>query len=61
MDRLWEFWTLFAEETGLVLSCDSLTTDTAKPIPYAPCAIERGRGTYDMLMEATLCPTKTTK
>ena len=57
VDRLWEFWTWLAEETGLALSCDGLTTDTAKHIPYAPYAIERGRGTSDMLMEATLCPT----
>ena len=61
VDRLWEFWTWLAEETGLALSCDGLTTDTAKPIPYAPYAVGRVRGTDDMLMEATLCPTKTTK
>ena len=61
VDRLWEFWTWLVEETGLALSCDGLTTDTAKPIPYAPYAIEGGRGTNDMITEAPLCPTKTTK
>ena len=35
MDVLWEYWTWMAEETGLALSCDSLTTDTTTP-PLCP-------------------------
>ena len=61
VDKLWECWTWLAKETSLALSYDGLTTHTAKPIPYAPYAVERGHGTDDMLMEATPCPTKTTK
>ena len=34
---------------------------TVTPVPHAPYAVERGRGTDDMLMHAILCPTKTTR
>ena len=60
MDVLWEYWTWMAEETGLALSCDSLTTDTATPLPYAPGTMDRGRGTDEMLIETRLGPSKTT-
>ena len=36
MDRLWEFWTWLAEETGLALSGDSLTTHIGDPSPMPP-------------------------
>ena len=36
VDRLWEFWTWLAEETGLALSCDGLITHTVTPILCAP-------------------------
>ena len=32
VDRLWEFWTWLAEQTGLALSCDGLT-----PPPLSEC------------------------
>ena len=60
IDGLWEYWTWMAEETGLALSCDSLTKDTATPLPYAPGTMDRGRGTDEMLIETGLGPTKTT-
>ena len=53
--------TWLLRKTGLALSCDGLTINTVTPIPYAPFTVERGRGTDDMLMHATLCPTKTTR
>ena len=50
-----------AEETGLALSCDSFTTDTTDPLPYALGTMDRGRGTDEMLIETRLGPSKTTK
>ena len=49
-----------AEDIGLALNCDSLTTNTTTPLPYAPSTLDRGRGTHEMLIETGLGPSKTT-
>ena len=57
VDDLWATWTWM----GLALGCDSLTTHTATPLPFAPASVKRGRWTNGMLMDTTLCLDKTTK
>ena len=65
VDGMWELWTWLAEEVGLALSCPELEGPddlrAGEPLPHAPAALHRGRGTDQMLRSVNLCPEKCTE
>ena len=53
VNALWRLWSWLAEEVGLALSCPELCgPGDARPLPFAPPSVERGRGTPAMVEEA---------
>ena len=59
VDALWSYWTWAAEESLLALSVPTLQpedVDQAHPLPVAPMALPRGRGTAALIREVRQCP-----
>ena len=56
---LWSYRTWAAEESLLALSVPALQpeeVDEAHPLPVAPMALRRGRGTAALIREVQQCP-----
>ena len=59
VDALWSYWTWAAEESLLALSVPALHPEDINedhPLPVAPMALQRGRGTAALIREVRHCP-----
>ena len=60
IDRAWDQWTWLAEETSLALAHAPAEQWEGQRLPLAPRKWERSRGTDRALVQAALCPAKST-
>ena len=59
VDVLWSYWTWVAEESLLALSVPALQPEDvneAHPLPVAPMALQRGRGTAALIRKVRQSP-----
>ena len=60
LDSAWGLWTWIAEEAALALAHAPAGQRVGQRLPLAPRKWDRGRGTDRALVQATLCPAKST-
>ena len=59
VDALWSYWVWAAQESLLAMSVLALQPEDvneAHPLPVAPMALQRGRGTAALIREVRQCP-----